>query len=123
MDYYWQGYKSCDFSELTGKTIKEIEQKDDEEIKFITTDGDEYIMYHSQDCCECVTIEDIDGDLQELVGSVVLSAYEESGETGEGEYGDSYTWTYYRINGICIRWYGSSNGYYSESVDFVKKEK
>ena len=117
-----------DFSELLGKTIDEV-YADSEEVSFRCGDV-AYVLYHSQDCCEDVTVEDICGDLGDLIGSPVVLAEEVNSvdrppkvEEGWGE-PDSYTWTFYKIGTIkgvvTIRWYGESNGYYSESVDFAK---
>lgn len=92
----------------------------DNEILFETKDGERYVMYHSQDCCEDVYIEDIIGDLQDLVGCQLLKATEEvSGEElAVDEDDESWTWTFYKFSTIKgdvdIRWYGTSNGYYSE---------
>jgi hypothetical protein len=118
-------------SELIGKTLTEIkvtkdQQGKDDEIIFICDDGDQYLMYHYQECCESVWIEDITGDLQDLIGYPCLMA-EESEEDGTGDgYGTS-TWTFYKFGTIkgyvTIRWIGESNGCYSESVDFEKIDK
>lgn len=124
-------YNDINFSELVGKTLKSVENNDDEEIVFTTVDDEVFKLYHSQDCCESVTVEDICGDLSDLIGSVVLVAEEvvnEQDVNPEGvpiqEYQDSFTWTFYKIDtakgGATIRWYGESNGYYSESVEFCK---
>jgi hypothetical protein len=115
-------------SELVGKTITAIERTEDE-IKFVTSEGEIFKMYHDQDCCEFVYIESVTGDLENLIGTPILKAEEsESSEfppVDEHEWeSDSYTWTFYKLatvkGWVDIRWYGTSNGYYSESVSFEK---
>jgi len=110
--------------QLMGKTILKIDRVNDdgEELHFHMNTGETYIQYHMQDCCESVYIEDICGDLSDLLFTPVLNAYEESnGERDEDQY-ESVTWTFYNIStikgSVTIRWCGQSNGYYSESVDW-----
>lgn len=111
-------------SELIGKTITEIDYMDkyNDVIVFKTSDGEEYQMYHKQDCCEDVRIDDVCGDVEDLIGSPILEAEERTSE-GESKYGTS-TWTFYHFatakGYLDLKWFGESNGYYSESVDFCK---
>jgi hypothetical protein len=112
---------------LKGKNLIAIEH-DEDFIRFITSRGEVYELSHTQDCCESVYIEDICGDLDDLlvypleeVEEVV--SREEPEDMKEKDYRDSSeTWTFYKLRthkgAVTIRWYGSSNGYYSESVDF-----
>ena len=70
-----------------------------------------------------MSIEDVEGQLEDLEGVPLLLAEEYSEDRGPlGEYDDSYTWTFYKFatrkGYVTVRWYGTSNGYYSESVDF-----
>lgn len=111
------------FKTLLGKTLTKIEGKVyDKEIIFTTTDGEKYKLYHEQDCCESVNVEEIAGDLNDLINSPILQADEETSEKEEN-HGHS-TWTFYRISTakgqVVIRWLGESNGYYSESVEFAQ---
>ena len=116
------------YSALHRKTIAAIAGLEigSERVEITCDDGKKYLMYHSQGCCESVDVEDIAGDVQDLIGSPLTMAEEiESNENPEGvkpDYQDSFTWTYYKlatVNGyVTIRWYWSSNGYYSESVCF-----
>lgn len=118
----------CDINELLGKTLRSITpaKKGDDEIVFECEDGSRYKMYHGQDCCETVAVEEVVGDLADLMGSPIVEA--EAVESVDGEpkpkYPDSWTWTFYKLGTakgfVTIRWLGESNGYYSESVDFAK---
>ncbi len=114
-------------SDLLGKTLTNIELVNNEEIIFTTEDGTQYRMYHLRDCCESVYLQDIEGDLDDLIGNPILQAEEST--NSENTFGmipdpDSFTWTFYRLATIkgyvTLRWLGESNGYYSESVDFLK---
>lgn len=92
---------------------------DDDQIVFEFSDGSKYKMYHYQSCCESVSIEDIDGDLSDIIG-LPLTTAESAYKEGEADYGDE-TWTFYRLGTekamIVIRWFGSSNGYYGTSAE------
>ncbi len=118
-----------DIAVLIGKTIVEIQgSAGDDTMRFVCAGGDKFLMYHSQDCCESVAIEDIVGDLKDLIGLPILRAEEAtSGERpadiAEPDYTpESETWTFYKLatikGWVDIRWHGTSNGYYSESVHF-----
>ena len=124
----------CEFSELLGKSLRIISgaQKESEVILFVTSDGDVYKLYHDQDCCEDVRVDDIIGDIDDLIPQTILLAEVVSSDNTDDnntsaknpEYDDSYTWTFYKLTtrwgSVTIKWYGSSNGYYSEKVTFAQ---
>lgn len=155
MKIYNEGtaYQSIEweFSDLVGKTLEKIIVSDeghDNRINFLTADGDNFQLFHNQDCCESVVIESITGDLDDLINTPILVAEErcsdedpeevvkqkaeEKRKWEEANPGETYwdwthesqTWTFYTIRtnkgSVDIRWHGSSNGYYSESVDFTR---
>ena len=119
--------KSYEIKDLVGKTIKSISGgKDTDYINFTTEDGYQGSIHHIQDCCESVSIQDIKGDLQGLIGSPITLASEDCPDLPDEDmpeyYNSSYTWTHQVLQTkkerVEILWYGSSNGYYSEGVTF-----
>ena len=122
-------YDDFDKLALLGKTILKIRKPEpaDDELTFIFTDGTMVKFCHQQDCCERVYIEDVCGDLGDLVGVPLILAEEVvSHDPPEGSprdyHPDSETWTFYKFStikgSVTIRWFGESNGYYSESVHY-----
>jgi len=114
----------ADFKDLIGKTLVRIEgmHKGSEQIDLVCSDGATYRMQHYQDCCEHVEVEDVVGDPAYLIGSPISFADESSHDAGSEEVSESGTWTFYKLatakGWVDLRWLGSSNGYYSESVFF-----
>jgi hypothetical protein len=121
------------FEDLVGEiVVYAIGEKGDDEIKLTLSDGRVYRLYHDQDCCESVTVEDIAGEWEDIYGwpLTVVEVVTHEGENPPGvpvkDYQDSFTWTFYRLGTsrgiVTIRWYGESNGYYSESVSFEEEK-
>lgn len=117
--------KYHDAAALRGKTITAISQIGRDRIEITTEDGKRYAMLPDQEYSELVTIHDIEGDLQSLVGAPLVAAREEAdrewpADVEKPTYTYSFTWTSYFFDTekakVRIRWNGESNGYYSESV-------
>jgi hypothetical protein len=118
--------------DMKGQTFTKVYVKKDSDgaDTALVFENDEFIFTfeHEQDCCEGVYIEDIVGDLDDLVGKPLDIVEEVEYDRDynppgvEPVSGDSFTWTFYKfatIKGwVDVRWLGESNGYYSESVDF-----
>lgn len=116
-----------DISMFLGKTLIGVEgQAQDAEVTFVFEDGTRAKMYHEQDCCESVYLAEIIGDPDDLLYEPLVLAEDVSNEAqydgGDTAYG-TCTWTFYRLGTrnatVTFRWYGSSNGYYSERVDLT----
>jgi len=125
------------FEDLKGKTLSKIVVvKDDREfndsvIFEVIETNIKYKLFHDQGCCEQVNLEEIIGDLEDLVGVPILLAEEVISNNDDGadmkegtDIDDSWTWSFYKLStikgSVTLRWYGTSNGYYSETVDFVQ---
>lgn len=125
--YFW--FKDMiEFSTLKGKVIDEIligTYLGEDAIIFKTRDKS-YIMIHDQECCESVTIDDICGDLNDIIGEEVVVATEDQNEENPNEekLEYSFTWTFYHIEtfhgDVTIKWFGTSNGYYSEDASLYE---
>jgi len=122
--------KEAEISTMLGCVFDKIEGAEDgsDEIKFYENGVERFRMYHTQDCCEHVRLEDTAGDIADLIGSPILEAEcVTNSEDDPPEYADSWTWTFYKLGTIkghvTLRWLGESNGYYSESVDLADMQK
>jgi hypothetical protein len=108
------------FESLKGKTIIHVQGLNvgSDEVLFICSDRTYLRLYHEQKCCESVSVEDVAGLASDILGRRIELAEEVSEPDVEGY---SSTWTFYKLatneGSVTIRWLGSSNGYYSESVD------
>jgi len=115
-----------EFNIIKGKTLVSVDvDENNAKIYFHFNDKSCYKMYMSDDCCNGFWLDDVCGDWGDLIGEPLTEAEEitnadEPEEPDEAQ--ESYTWTFYKLGTIkgCVtlRWFGTSNGYYSESVYF-----
>lgn len=121
-----------------GKEIVSIRGMEEGGIEIIIDFPDCSIrLAHDFECCETVQIEDICGDVDDLIGSpltMIEEVVEDGDEDDENDHvserilqdrmlsGDDhiYRWTFYKfatVKGyVTVRWLGTSNGYYSVGV-------
>ena len=121
-------------SHLIGLTLKEVTvNKQDDVITYTSECGQRFRMLHHNDCCETVYIEDVEGDINDLIGSPILVAETVQDAMQQAmnliiplpeKNGECEQWTFYRLatakGWVVIRWYGDSNGYYSTDVSFER---
>ena len=118
--------ESRDVQWIVGKTpvaISAVDNSDDDHVAMTFSDGTSCKLYHDQDGCEMVGIVDVNGDWNSLIGTPILVADERINQADcDTGYDDRETWTFYTFRGlggsVDMRWHGTSNGYYSEGVDF-----
>lgn len=122
--YVYNSGVENNISVLVGEVISDVIglSIDSTEIVFVTESGKALKLHHDQSCCECVEIEDVEGCASDIIGGLVTLAEEVVGEEEDTEWGTGL-YTFYKVEttkgGVWIRWYGSSNGYYSVSVDML----
>lgn len=81
------------FETLKGHSLTEITKENgigyDERIRFVSQSGDVFLMYHEQDCCESVYLEDVTGEFDDLIGHPLLIANETSNyKSADDQYED-----------------------------------
>ena len=143
--------REVDLSEFLGQTFTSVERLPselvrhpsswrlvgrfgcDEVLLFTCANGVRFVMWHDRECRETVELTDVNGDLSDLCGVPIVLA-DESNNAPDGwnayehqdEWDASYTWTFYRLatvkGHVDIRWFGESNGYYSEKVSIYRVE-
>ncbi len=118
------------FEDLLGKVLVGIENINNCQLIYTLDSGERYFSYNYDEEFSDIQIEDIDGDLNDLLNSPILIAEEVHSKENLKDCNDgdmdrcSSTWTFYKLATIkgyvTIRWYGTSNGYYAETVSFGK---
>ncbi len=112
--------------DMLGRTFTAVYTAENDSELIFENAVEKFTFFHWQECCENVNIEDITGDLSDLIGNPILKAEEEVSDAAD-DVSESGTWTFYKfatIKGyVDVRWLGQSNGYYSEGVSLSYQKK
>ena len=123
---YMDWKASAKIKDMVGKVFTRVSGRVGDGVMVFENATERFVFFHSQNCCESVDINDITGDLEDLVGEPLLIAEEVSGATEpDVEHRESYTYTFYKFatrrGYVDVRWLGESNGYYSEGVSLGRE--
>lgn len=66
------------YSNMVGAVMTKISGKVGDDSMIFFSEKGQFNFFHSKDCCESVLIEDICGDIDDLIGSPILYAEEVS---------------------------------------------
>lgn len=99
-------------------------------VFFHSVDGGVFCMHSGEDdgCEEAVWLEEVHGDVEDLVGVPILKAYADTVHwnmfLNQNTRQSSLRATFYRLSTIkgtvTFRWLGTSNGFYAEEVTVEK---
>lgn len=126
MTYYLRSRDYLEIDSLMGETLIGINGAEGKShITFSTKSGRKIHMEHIQDCCEYVYLEDVSGELDDLLGFPILMAEKVTSQDPPSPdhrcQDELEKWTFYKLatekGYVTLRWYGHSNGYYSVDVD------
>lgn len=110
--------ETIEFHELLNKVFTSVYKKDDS-LHFIN-DTEHYCFTHIRSCCETVFIESLVGNTKDLENSPILVAEMTKGVNP----GVAETWSFYKFatnkGWVDVRWFGESNGNYSEEAFLYK---
>lgn len=115
-------------NDLVGKTFSKVVVNEYKTDMMFSNDEYWFQFYHQPECCECVSIEEIIGDLNDLIDTPILEAREDVSDVPDDlKRDDTNQWTFYNFRtikgSVTVRWFGSSNGWYSVAVDFRGHKK
>ena len=118
--------EGVEFETMKGETIVRVTGlvAGSELVELHCESGRTYSLFHNQDCCENVAVEDVVGNIDDLIGVPLLMA--DATETHPEDDDESSTCTFYKLATVKgymdIRWLGTSNGWYSETVGVYMRE-
>lgn len=106
--------KPVSVKELIGKTITDVaimDQLDEDRVKLCCSDGSKYIMGHTQQHSESVYLEEVEGNIFDILNSPVIDAREDVSNDWVGHSGHIYTTYIIATNNgaVVFKWAGTED--------------
>jgi hypothetical protein len=125
-------YYNIDINDLVGQTIVSIDNLEyNSSCVYFNTEKYIFTMFHEPQCCESIYIDDICGDISDILNTPIIAAYESFKEKNFfsskiGELSPHDNWTFYNIatvkGDLSIIWRGEQSNY-SSFVEITKQNR